>query len=252
MMVALVATSSCTTSKSVRLKVMTYNIHSARDSNNETIAKIIKENNPDLVALQEVERNTKINPGDIPAIMAQLTDMGYYYFAHALNLKQGDYGNAILSKYPIIEGNTIKLGTQGKDYIRSFGYVKIEKEGKKIYFGVTHLDHMTDSLRLKQVNQILEEIKDINKPFILAGDLNSVPDSPVISKLKERFILGSKEDKLEWTDPAPVPNKTIDYIMFSPSTKFEVRSYKVDYNAKGASDHFPLVSEIKIINNSKD
>ena len=102
--------------------------------------------------------------------------MKYYYFAHALDIPTGgDYGNVILSKYPVSEEKSFKLSVLKEgDYVRSFGYVKVVKEGKEFYFATTHLDHKyEDAARLKQVDEILACVEHLDKPVILGGDLNS-------------------------------------------------------------------------------
>lgn len=162
--------------KEVTVKAMTYNTYSGRKQGIDKIAEVIKKENPDIVSLQEIERNTEINPWDTPKKLSELTGMKYYYFAHALDIPTGgDYGNVILSKYPVSEEKSFKLSVLKEgDYVRSFGYVKVVKEGKEFYFATTHLDHKyEDATRLKQVDEILACVEHLDKPVILGGDLNS-------------------------------------------------------------------------------
>ena len=168
----------------VTVKVLTYNIYSARKMGIQAIADVINKINPDYVSLQEVERNTQTNPMDFPKEIAKLTNMPFYYFIHALDIKSGgDYGNVILSKYPISEEKTYKLSIAPgeKGYIRSFGLVKTQKNGKEFYFAATHLGYLQDdATRLLQISEILPIVKNLNKPVILAGDLNSRRGSATI------------------------------------------------------------------------
>ena len=102
--------------------------------------------------------------------LSELTGMKYYYFAHALDIPTGgDYGNVILSKYPVSEEKSFKLSVLKEgDYVRSFGYVKVAKEGKEFYFATTHLDHKyEDAARLKQIDEILACVEQLDKPVIL-------------------------------------------------------------------------------------
>ena len=97
--------------KEIVLRTMTYNTYSGRNAGIEAIADAIRRNNPDLVALQEVERFTELNPGDTPAVLAEMTGLKYHAFIHALDIRTGgDYGNVILSKYPILEERSFRLG----------------------------------------------------------------------------------------------------------------------------------------------
>ena len=52
--------------KEVTIKAMTYNTYSGRKQGIDKIAEVIKKENPDIVSLQEIERNTEINPWDTP------------------------------------------------------------------------------------------------------------------------------------------------------------------------------------------
>ena len=105
--------------KEVTVKAMTYNTYSGRKQGIDKIAEVIKKENPDIVSLQEIERNTEINPWDTPRKLSELTGMKYYYFAHALDIPTGgDYGNVILSKYPVSEEKSFKLSVLKEgDYV---------------------------------------------------------------------------------------------------------------------------------------
>ncbi len=231
--------------KEVTIKAMTYNTYSGRKQGIEKIAEVIKKENPDVVSLQEIERNTDINPWDTPKKLADLTGMKYYYFAHALDIPSGgDYGNVILSKYPISDGKTVKLSTlRKKDYVRSFGYVKITKEGKEFYFGTTHLDHQyEDALRLIQAEEILAIAERLDKPIILAGDLNSRRGSATMSVFARYFTVNCLSDGAPWTAPTPTPTYPCDWLIYAPNNAFRVKEYNVCYWANKESDHFPVVA----------
>lgn len=227
----------------VEIKTMTYNIYSARKMGIEAIAAVIRKVNPDVVSLQEVERNTDLNPMDFSKEIAALTGMKYYFFAHALTLKKGDYGNVILSKYPLLQTKSIHLSVANDgDDIRSFGYALLEKQGKQFYFATTHLGYKKDdSTRLKQIAEILAEIKNLKKPIILGADLNSRPNSQTMPALQKWFTLPCQISDCEWTVPAPKPTYTCDWLIYAPQHAFEVKDYAVQFWADKESDHFPVV-----------
>lgn len=233
---------------SVSIKVMSYNIYSARKLGLQSIADVINKVNPDLVSLQEVERNTDVNPSDVPKDLAKMTNMPYYIFIHALDLKKGDYGNVILSKYPIMDQKTYKLGNaHPKDYVRSFGYIKIQKDEKTFYFAATHLDHKyDDASRLKQVGEIIAYLKEIHEPIILAGDLNTRIGSKTIDSLKTFFTTTCGNDTCAWTVPTPKPTYTCDWILYTPANRFDVLDYKVCEWANKQSDHFPVEATLRL------
>ena len=231
--------------KEVTVKAMTYNTYSGRKQGIDKIAEVIKKENPDIVSLQEIERNTEINPWDTPKKLSELTGMKYYYFAHALDIPTGgDYGNVILSKYPVSEEKSFKLSVLKEgDYVRSFGYVKVVKEGKEFYFATTHLDHKyEDAARLKQVDEILACVEHLDKPVILGGDLNSRRGSATMAAFQKYFTVNCLSDGAPWTVPVPSPAYACDWLIYAPNEAFTVKAYNVCYWADKESDHYPVVA----------
>lgn len=230
-------------SEEVTVKAMTCNTYSGRKMGIDKIADVINKENPDIVSLQEIERNTKINPWDTPKKLSELTGMKYYYFVHALDIPSGgDYGNLILSKYPICEEKSFKLSALKKgDYIRSFGYVKVLKGGKEFYFATTHLDHKyEDAARLLQINEILSHVEQLDLPIILGGDLNSRRGSATMDAFQRYFTVNCLSDGAPWTVPTPNPTYACDWLIYAPNNAFVVKAYNVCYWADKESDHFPV------------
>ena len=128
--------------------------------------------------------------------------------------------------------------------MRSFGYVRIRKQGHDICFATTHLDHKADdSLRIAQIREILRLTEHINIPIILGGDMNARPEEAPIQLLASRFDVGSSCSELTTDDDG---GKTIDYLMYTPGSAFEVISHEVDYAAAKASDHYPVLVTFKL------
>ena len=150
----------------------------------------------------------------------------------------------ILSKYPISEEKSIKLNILRKDdYVRSFGYVKVTKEGKEFYFATAHLDHKyEDALRLKQVDEIVACVEPLELPIILAGDLNSRRGSATMATFQKYFTVNCLSDGAPWTAPAPRPTYACDWLIYAPNDAFIVKAYNVCYWANEESDHYPVVA----------
>jgi endonuclease/exonuclease/phosphatase family metal-dependent hydrolase len=93
--------------------VLVYNIHAgtdtARQSNLARVAELVRRTGADLVLLQEVDRNTqRSGPTDQPAVLARLT--GYSVaFGRTIGFQGGDYGIALLSRWPIRRDTLIPL-----------------------------------------------------------------------------------------------------------------------------------------------
>jgi len=235
-------------------KVMSYNIHIGNPPSREAsyrdlaaIAKVINLQKPDLVALSEVDNKTKRSGVTVDQAkeLGELTGM-YYYFTKAMDYQGGEYGDAVLSKFPILESKRYVLPTTGGGFEpRSAAIILVEKEGHKFYFGSTHLDHTGDDAnRILQAEELVEIINGLNRPIILAGDWNAQPESQPIHILKQA-LTPTCINNCPLTFPAVKPDRTIDYIMYKPMEKFKTLNLRI-INETYASDHLPLVAEIEL------
>ena len=229
------------------IKVMTYNIHAGIPASGSTpnlaaTAAVINAASPDLVALQEVDKNTTRSGGvDQAAYLATATGMNYY-FAKAINRFGGEYGIAILSKYPIVESFSYELpmvdGVAGEQ--RVLAIVAVMVNGKKIYFGNTHFD-IVEVHKGVQATRAVEIAQTITDPFILAGDFNARPTTQPMITLREAFNMPCVN--CQYTSSAANPTHAIDYVIYNNQvlqSKF-VAKYEV-INETAASDHLPVMA----------
>lgn len=234
------------------LKVMTYNIHhcnppSAGDKIDvAAIAKVIKNEKPDFVALQEVDVNTERSGKGINQAkeLAKLTGMNYF-FSKAIDHQGGDYGVAVLSRFPILDSTKFILPIDPviKGETRTIAAVTVEiSKGKKIIFASTHLD-LKEQNRLTQAELIVKHFEKSNLPVILGGDFNALPDSKVIQYFDKTFTRSCQE--CAFTIPVEVPDRAIDFIMYKSDGTLESVSTRV-IDEKYASDHLPVVAELKV------
>lgn len=237
-----------------QLRVMCYNIHYANPPSKEktfidldAIARVIKDENPDVVALQEVDVNTarsgKINEAEQ---LAKKTGMKAYYFAKAIDHDGGDYGVAMLSKYDLTDTKTYALpddrSTNPEPRVMATAKVKT-KSGFEFMFAVTHLEVRREENRMMQMAEIERIVKATSLPVIIAGDFNARPESTTIQYLDRLFTRTCQT--CPPTIPVINPNRTIDFIAFRPGEKFKVLEHKVIPETY-ASDHLPVFSVLEI------
>ncbi|MGI6520876.1 MAG: endonuclease/exonuclease/phosphatase family protein [Fermentimonas sp.] len=235
------------------LRVASYNIRIASPpslcpdftcTDLQSVADAITRTKADLIGLQEVDKFTKRSGKDSHQArdLAKLTGM-HFHFADAVNRSEGVQGNAILSKYPIIESNSYKLytpeGSTGET--RSLAIVKVKVGNQGVIFMTVHLDHRLDSDREYQLSQLIEHIKEYeNHPVILSGDFNMQPDNQVFKLLDQQFEFATENHP--FTFPAKEPKRTIDYLLLNKTAQkvFEVVDYYT-MDEPYASDHLPVI-----------
>ena len=237
------------------LKVLCYNIHHANPPSKPdfidvaAIAQVIKQQDPHLVALQEVDVRTTRSGTTLHQAeeLGRLTGMKAY-FAKAIDYGGGEYGVAILSRFPMEQMTNTPLptaeGTNGERRTLATAVIHIPG-GKKIVFAVTHLDAQRgDTNRVLQITKIVEVIKGYTLPVILAGDLNAVPGTTTINILDSHFtrtcITGCPS-----TVPVVNPSRTIDFIAYAPRENFSVLQHRVIPETY-ASDHLPVFAQFQV------
>ncbi len=237
------------------IRVLCYNIHHANPPSHpdsidlNAIAEVIKQQQPDLVALQEVDVYTTRSGQSLHQAkeLGRITGMEVY-FAKAIDYGGGEYGVAILSKYPMTEMKKYSLptaaGTGGEPRILATAIIKLP-QGREILFANTHLDAQgNDTNRILQAQRIVEILSKEKLPVILAGDLNAVASTRVIGAFDNHFMR-SCITNCGFTIPVINPNKTIDYIVYAPKEKFKVIQHKVIPESY-ASDHRPVMAILQL------
>ncbi len=236
------------------LRIMTYNIHHCNPPSKEaagtielnTTASVISKENPDIIALQEVDVNTKRSGfTDQAQLLAQKLGMTAY-FGKAINYDGGGYGVAILSKFALSNSVTYPLpetaNPSSEDRVLAVSSINF-RNGRSIYFGSTHLDVTNAGNRDLQAAEINRIAGLQSAPFIVAGDMNADPQSNAIQILEQKFIRTCSS--CDFTIPVNNPTKTIDHIAFTKGAAISVRFTKA-IQEKYASDHLPVITELII------
>ena len=246
--------------KGQSLRVMTYNIYGARATSPanaadlDAIAEMIRRQNPDFVTLNEVDVFTNRTGKDVHQARDLAEKLGMeWHFSKAIDRDGGEYGDAVLSKYPILEKRSYRLPCAaeqpGED--RSLCVIRVQIDGKDLYVASTHLDHLSgDASRLVQATEI-RRIRDteLEGDLILCGDLNAIPSSNVIATMTSFLTNTGPID--QYTFPSDDPSRKIDYIMYAPIEHFGVQNCQVvsrgDQQVGGvdASDHRPVIADIR-------
>ncbi len=224
-----------------------YNIHRCfgRDGKHdqERIRRVIRELNADIIALQEVDLLY-----DAPNLLDYLCDKSEWKAIAGVTLMSdtGYYGNAMLTKFPIISTDRIDLSIS-KHEPRGAIHTTLECYGNKIQFTATHLGLWPNERRI-QVLRLLDLLQsEVEK--------NPPPVSILIGDINEWFLWGRplrwlhnhfKQSPRVATFPSCWPILSLDRIWVEPRQKLvSVKSWKSKLSHI-ASDHLPLIASIDI------
>jgi len=244
-------------SDSLKIRVMTYNIHHCNppaqkgviDTNG--IAEVIVKYKADIVLLQEVDVNTqRSGTGNQAQILARKSNLPYYHFYKAIDFSGGDYGVAILSRFPLNDSFQFMLSNKILSEQRVLGGTTAQLPGDiRLIIATTHLD-LVEGNRVKQAYQLDSLLTGKSYPVILGGDFNATPESEEIRSLFSSFT--APTGTLQYTFPESTPDRTIDYLLFRDYSlngrqKSGIRftNYFVPVGIN-ASDHLPVIADIVI------
>jgi endonuclease/exonuclease/phosphatase family metal-dependent hydrolase len=230
------------------LTLLTFNIRSANDKNGsiklEEIVEEIRETDAHIIGLQEVERMMpRSGYRDQARLVAE--ELGYhYYYGGNINIFGVQYGNALLSKYPILAASNHKLP---KEKLEPRGMIEadIDADGSLLHVFVTHLglSSLERSKQVRYINGILSQRKG---NILLLGDFNNHPDSEEMSTLDDRLTDSAAAlnqlDQFTFAWKSTTPNVRLDRIYASDN--ITLKHHRVQPSA--VSDHMLVLTQILV------
>ena len=211
----------------------------------DLIANTIKNCGADIVGLQEIRgEGPREDYTNQIKILSEKTGF-HYYFAEAIKVEGSNpYGNAILSKYPIINAENIAIpDPEVKKYkdgyeTRCILRAEIDVEGG-LNVLVSHFGLNKDEQK-NAVATVLENLP-IEKS-VLMGDFNVKPKSRILKPIKERmYDTAEKFDSKKLSFPSDKPKIKIDYIF----TTNDLTVISADIPEIVSSDHRPHIATIE-------
>ena len=243
-----------------RLRVATYNVHGCvgmdRQRSESRIAEVIASMSADIVGLQELDLGRpRSSHADQAALIA--TQLGWKYHFHPA-MRSGDeqYGNAIVSRFPIALKRADEMPGVAPWYCREKRiaiWIQAETDLGSVHVINSHFGLGRNERRLQAELLVgptwLSSIAP-DEPAILLGDFNSVRSSRA-----HRLIAGHLRDvrtlvlpaRAFRTFPTRLPSLAVDHIFVNAALHPTQLSVHRTPLARLASDHFPLVCELTLI-----
>lgn len=244
----------------MRVRLLSYNIHRAigmdRRYRPDRIVEIVSHHHPDIVLLQEVDEGApRSREMDMATWLSQ--QLGYPYMAigHNVTLRQGRYGNATLSRWPLLTQSNLDL-TIGAKKKRGCLYTTVEAPGPGSRKTPLHLFNMHLGLsakeRIRQLGKLTRhpELRDLrnDETCIVAGDFNdwrSQLEPILVEFLGFRCATRRVRGPLR-TYPSFSPTGGLDRIYLrGPIYSRGVRGCRLQVS-KVASDHLPIVADLDL------
>lgn len=252
----------------MKLKVLSYNIHKCiggvdRRYEPSRVIDVIGKLEPDVVMLQEVDAGVPRSNGDRQAELIA-KHLGHNYLTWFPNVDVrggGQYGNAILSRYPITESTNIDLSIRWKkkrSVLHAVMRVRHDDIDRTVHVFNMHLGLARYERKL-QLQMFLDSHPfaglHSDTPVVVGGDLNDVygglgtllqpsgfrgpgtePSSPSNGSVLKRPL----------TFPAWGPLRALDAIFVRGSLDY-LQLARCDSDlARRASDHRPLIAEVRL------
>ncbi|MBI5956419.1 MAG: endonuclease/exonuclease/phosphatase family protein [Chloroflexi bacterium] len=257
------------------LTAMTYNIRAGTYSPEglEAVARVIAGQGPDLVGLQEVDVGRQ-RSGFVHQArwLGQRLGMSWTFGAATESQEgegpRGQFGNALLSRYPIVANRCRSLFRP--DYSNQPGLPEWYSEQRSVigaavaagsaplWACVTHLG-LTPDQRWQQVQEVstFGQEGPAGALTLILGDLNALPDSLEMGYLQRYWrdaceVAGLAASTRQTFPSGPMGSATgdgwsgaIDYILVGPG--LQVQNAWVVHDETRASDHNPLVARLRMV-----
>ena len=250
----------------IPVRLVTFNTHHGvgRDDRHDLprLATILAAADADVICLQEVDRRfgERSENVDQALLLSRALDM---QLAWGPAIEQprpgggspGQYGNALLSRLPILISDVHPLPGDGEP--RSALRTMVELDGGALWVTTTHLTTRSPEERAAQAASLAALHTEPMETGVVVGDFNAPPDAPEFGVLRERFTdaweaAPERGDQAGWrfwhhdhgeTHPAPRPHRRIDQVWLSPGVT--VTAAEV-LDADGASDHHPFLVDLEV------
>jgi endonuclease/exonuclease/phosphatase family metal-dependent hydrolase len=241
--------------KSETLRVVTYNVHRCKGLDGrvrpDRVAKVLKEIDADIVALQEVVCIPGGEPeGDQAHYIAR--EIGAdFLFGENRKLWGGAYGNVVLSKLPMKTVKNHDLSVRGRER-RGCLHIDVELAGRvlhvfNVHLGTAFLERRKQGRQLAGLDILLNN--ELKGPRLLLGDFNEWAPGLTTKLLRAHMqsVDIKKHLRRRRTYPGVLPMFHLDHIYHDESMEVVGLTLHRTRTALVASDHLPLIAEFKLM-----
>jgi endonuclease/exonuclease/phosphatase family metal-dependent hydrolase len=242
------------------VRILTYNVHRCVGTDGRLdvgrIAAVIAAQDPDIVALQEVDvRRARTGGVDQVEEIARRLGMSSHFHA-ALTIEEEEYGDAILTDLPerLVKSGPLpgyaplpRLEPRGALWV-AIQAGEAELQVVNTHLGLVPREQMLQARALAGPEWLAHPQQ--RGPVALVGDLNAGVRSAVCRCLRARLHDARRAvggPRLATTTfPSRLPVARLDHVLVSEGVKVRALHVPKDSLARAASDHLPLVADLDL------
>ncbi len=223
------------------IRVMTWNIHGGMGPDGrhdlERMLALIRRADPDVLALQEVD--SRRAPGTEHPVAMLKRALGHNGIAAAaITSPDGDYGQVLLSRWPIFDTSVHDISVPGREPRRAITAI-VDAPAGKLFVLATHLG-LKFVERRRQCQQLAALTTSSEVTTVAMGDFNDWMWPGSMQNILAKKLPGRTQHR---TFPARFPLFKLDRIYCRPASA--LLGSRVDLAASAISDHLPIIAEIR-------
>lgn len=245
-------------------RILTYNVHrwlgTDRKVSPTRIAEVIASCEPDIVALQEV-RVGRVQAGEIDQAADVAASLGMdLHFQPTIRILGEQYGIAILTRHSARLVKSGRLPTQSSRPSfekRSALWVSTEIDGHRVNVINAHLSLRSGERRAQAAALVGPDWighPDCSDPAVLLGDFNAPPYSRSYRMIADRLRDAQRANAAGEPQPTfhtRAPVLRLDHVFVTRSVEIVNAAPIRNPLTRVASDHFPLLAELRVRSRSK-
>jgi endonuclease/exonuclease/phosphatase family metal-dependent hydrolase len=236
------------------MRILSYNIHKGIGGRDRRYAlrrviDVIEAENPDLICLQEVDRNVpRSRHHDQPNLLADYFQAAAHAFQMNVKLQEGGYGNLILSRWKFRSKHQISLKLNWRK-CRGAQMVVVETPEGLLHLANVHLG-LSDAERHWQIEHLLAHPRfreSLDLPTLLVGDWNDWRNKLTHGPLGEHGFTQATQPLRKFRSfPAYLAIGALDKAFHRGGLHLRAARIVRTAAAKQASDHLPLVIDFHL------